>query len=135
MLLQGCQIFLGTTYRNGKIIPNDHIIHQITVKYTKWHMYTHIFHCKTLQNLPKLGFWVWKNTIWQPCSDGRSCNPIKSALSQTSFCHTYICCNIRRHRFGVMKNNFLSKFWTLSHDFWIYNYNDSVVCSMLGHFS
>jgi hypothetical protein len=19
------------------------------------------------QNLPKLGFWVWKQTIWQPC--------------------------------------------------------------------
>jgi hypothetical protein len=29
--------------------------------------YTKIFHCKTLQNLPKLGFLVWKQTIWQPC--------------------------------------------------------------------
>jgi hypothetical protein len=28
--------------------------------------YAKIFHCKTLQNLPKLGFWVWKQTIWQP---------------------------------------------------------------------
>jgi hypothetical protein len=27
-----------------------------------------IFHCKTLQNLPKIGFWVRKQTIWQPCS-------------------------------------------------------------------
>jgi hypothetical protein len=27
--LQGCQIFLGTTYQNGKI-------YQITIKYTKW---------------------------------------------------------------------------------------------------
>jgi hypothetical protein len=28
--------------------------------------FTNIFHCKTLQNLPKRGFWVWKFTIWQP---------------------------------------------------------------------
>jgi hypothetical protein len=29
--------------------------------------YTNIFHFKALQNLPKLGFLVWKYTIWQPC--------------------------------------------------------------------
>jgi hypothetical protein len=29
--------------------------------------YTKIFHCKTLQNLPKLGFLVRKETIWQAC--------------------------------------------------------------------
>jgi hypothetical protein len=28
--------------------------------------YTKIFHSKTLQNLPKLRFFVWKQTIWQP---------------------------------------------------------------------
>jgi hypothetical protein len=28
--------------------------------------YTKIFHSKTVQNLPKLGFLVWKQTIWQP---------------------------------------------------------------------
>jgi hypothetical protein len=28
--------------------------------------YTNIFHRKTVQNLPKLVFWVWKQTIWQP---------------------------------------------------------------------
>jgi hypothetical protein len=28
--------------------------------------YSNIFHCKTLQNLPNLGFLVWKETIWQP---------------------------------------------------------------------
>jgi hypothetical protein len=28
--------------------------------------YTNIFHCKTLQNLPKFGFLVCKQTIWQP---------------------------------------------------------------------
>jgi hypothetical protein len=27
--------------------------------------------CKTLQNLPKLGFLFWKYTIWQPCTGTR----------------------------------------------------------------
>jgi hypothetical protein len=31
-------------------------------------IYTNIFHSKALQNLPKLRFVVWKQTIWQPCS-------------------------------------------------------------------
>jgi hypothetical protein len=30
--------------------------------------YSSIFHSKALQNLPKLGFLVWKQTIWQPWS-------------------------------------------------------------------
>jgi hypothetical protein len=30
--------------------------------------YTNIFHYKTLPNLPKMGFLVWKYTIWQPWS-------------------------------------------------------------------
>jgi hypothetical protein len=46
--MQGCQIFLGTTYQNGKNTPNDHKMHQTAVKCTN----------KTLQNLPKM-FWVW----------------------------------------------------------------------------
>jgi hypothetical protein len=41
-------------------IPNDHTIFQMTIQYTS------IFHSKALQNLPKLGFLVWKQTIWQP---------------------------------------------------------------------
>jgi hypothetical protein len=36
---------------------------QVSIKYT------HIFYCKTLQNLPKLEFLVWKQTIWQPWRD------------------------------------------------------------------
>jgi hypothetical protein len=28
--------------------------------------YINIFHSKSLQNLPKLVFLVWKYTIWQP---------------------------------------------------------------------
>jgi hypothetical protein len=41
-------------------IPKGLKIDPMAVKYT-------IFHCKTLQNLPKSRFWVWKYTIWQPC--------------------------------------------------------------------
>jgi hypothetical protein len=33
-LLQGCQIFLGITYQNGKNIPNYHKIYQMPIKYT-----------------------------------------------------------------------------------------------------
>jgi hypothetical protein len=38
---QGCQIFLGTTYQNGKNVPKNHKIHQNwknvpkNIKYTK----------------------------------------------------------------------------------------------------
>jgi hypothetical protein len=65
--------FWGTTYQNGKntkgpqnvsngIIYN--IMHgskidQMAIKYTN------IFHCKTLQNLTKMGFWFLKYNIWQ----------------------------------------------------------------------
>jgi hypothetical protein len=65
---QGCQIFLGPKYQNGEKytklpqnISNGRKIDQMVIKYTK------IFHSKTLRNLPKLGFLVWKQTIWQPC--------------------------------------------------------------------
>jgi hypothetical protein len=29
---KGCQIFRGTTYQNGKNVPNGHEIYQMTVK-------------------------------------------------------------------------------------------------------
>jgi hypothetical protein len=32
--------------------------------------YTNTFHCKTLQHLPKVGFLVRKQTIWQPWTQG-----------------------------------------------------------------
>jgi hypothetical protein len=38
---------------------------KVTIKYTKWPKYTNIYHCKYLQNLPKLEFGVWKYAIWQ----------------------------------------------------------------------
>jgi hypothetical protein len=41
-------------------IPNGGKIERMAIKYTN------IVNWKTLQNLPKLGFWVWKCTIWQP---------------------------------------------------------------------
>jgi hypothetical protein len=44
-------------------ISNGRKIDQMVIKYTK------IFHCKTLLNFPKLGFSVWKQIIWQPCSE------------------------------------------------------------------
>jgi hypothetical protein len=49
--------FFGETYQNGEKytkwpqhIPKDHIIYEMAIKY--------IFHFKTLQNLPQLGFLV-----------------------------------------------------------------------------
>jgi hypothetical protein len=35
-LMQGCQIFIGTTYQNRKNIPNDQKLYEIATKYTKW---------------------------------------------------------------------------------------------------
>jgi hypothetical protein len=47
----------------------------MAVNYTKWQnykqmaiKYTNIFHSKTLQNIPKLGFLLCKYTLWQPLS-------------------------------------------------------------------
>jgi hypothetical protein len=66
-------------------IPKWGEIYQITIKYTKWPQtisnnlpngrkmdqmaikFTNISP-KPSQNLPKLGFWVSKYAIWQPCS-------------------------------------------------------------------
>jgi hypothetical protein len=67
---QGCQIFIGATYQNGKNIPNDHKIYQMAIQFNKWPLkygrklsqmvlkYTSISHSKALQNIPKLGFLV-----------------------------------------------------------------------------
>jgi hypothetical protein len=67
-------------------IPKRGKIYQITIKYTKWPQnipncrkvdpmaikYSNIFHCKTLQNLPKMVILVWKQIIWQPWPNGWS---------------------------------------------------------------
>jgi hypothetical protein len=49
-------------------IPNGHKLHIPNSRKIdqKARLYTNIFNCKTLQNLPKSGFLVWKYTIWQP---------------------------------------------------------------------
>jgi hypothetical protein len=41
-------------------ITKDRKMDQVSIKYTN------ILHCKTLQQFPKFGFLVWKQTIWQP---------------------------------------------------------------------
>jgi hypothetical protein len=41
------------------IMPNGHKRFQVVIKYNN------IFYSKALQNLPKLGFLVRKQTIWQ----------------------------------------------------------------------
>jgi hypothetical protein len=61
------------------ILPKREKYTKMTTKHTKWPYvckifemaikFTNIFRCKTLQNLPKLGFLVWKYTIWQSCED------------------------------------------------------------------
>jgi hypothetical protein len=73
---QGCQIFLGKY-----VLPKQFkIMYQMNTKCSKWSYnipnackifqmalkYINIFQSRALQNLPKLGFWVWKETIWQP---------------------------------------------------------------------
>jgi hypothetical protein len=45
-----------------------------------------IFNCKTLQNLPRLGFLVLKYAIWQPCGRVQPCNYfVVSDLLKCSF--------------------------------------------------
>jgi hypothetical protein len=70
---QGCQIFLGRTYRTGKNLPVEYKIYQIgikttkwpqnnqsAIKYTKWlqkFQITMTFTKQAFQNVPKLAFW------------------------------------------------------------------------------
>jgi hypothetical protein len=62
---QGCQIFIGTAYQNGKIyqritkytkklnnIPNGHKMDQMDIKFTK------VFYAKAFKNIFKLGFLI-----------------------------------------------------------------------------
>jgi hypothetical protein len=71
---QDCQIFLGTWYQKWKKctkwtqnVPNGHKISKMSVNNPKDHKNIIIFQSRALQNLPKSGFLVWKETIWQPC--------------------------------------------------------------------
>jgi hypothetical protein len=42
--------------------------------------YIYIFQSKALQNLPKLGFLVWKQSIWQPCNTAPDFSTRQSSL-------------------------------------------------------
>jgi hypothetical protein len=53
-LAQGCQIFLITTYQNGKNVPNNHKIYQMAVQYVDQMVIKYTTSSKLLQNLPKL---------------------------------------------------------------------------------
>jgi hypothetical protein len=54
------------------IIPGGRKIFQMVIKYNS------IFYSKALQILPKLAFWVWKQTIWQPwCESGKKHNALE----------------------------------------------------------
>jgi hypothetical protein len=49
------------------MIQNGRKSYKMTVKYT------HIFHSKAHQNIPKLEFLVLKQTIWQPWDNVEYC--------------------------------------------------------------
>jgi hypothetical protein len=75
MLHQGCQIFPGPNIPKRKkytkwpqTMPKGLTLYQMGIKYSKWsYNITPFFYSKALQILPKVVFFVWKQTIWQPC--------------------------------------------------------------------
>jgi hypothetical protein len=78
--MQGCQIFLGTIFKHWRkytkwpqIISNGCKIDQMSI------IYSNIFHCKALQNLPKCRFLVSKvyhlATLPKCRKVGQSCRP------------------------------------------------------------
>jgi hypothetical protein len=56
-LTRVARFFLVQNTKTVKNIPNCHELHQMSIKYTN---------VKTILNLPKFGFLVSKQTIWQP---------------------------------------------------------------------
>jgi hypothetical protein len=51
--------------------------------------YTSIFHCKSLQNFPKVGFLVWNCAIWQPwCAWKGSSSEYRVEQKATRRCKT-----------------------------------------------
>jgi hypothetical protein len=70
---QGCQIFLDTIYLIRKNVPNEHKMYRMVLNipnackiFQMVIKYFNIFQSRALHHLPTLGFWVWKETIWQP---------------------------------------------------------------------
>jgi hypothetical protein len=67
--------FFWVHTKTGKNIPNNHKNTQCTLSIPNARKidrmsikYTNIFHCRTLQKIPKFVLLVRKYTIWQPCS-------------------------------------------------------------------
>jgi hypothetical protein len=74
LLSRVARFLLGAWYQNWKKctkwiqdVPNCHKISQISQKIQMAIKYINIFQRKALQNLLKMGFLVWKQTIWKPC--------------------------------------------------------------------
>jgi hypothetical protein len=95
---QGCQIFCDTIipklrkmYQMTTKLPNGRNVFQMALNYTN------IFHFKALQNLPLLGFLVWKCTVWQTCYRNVLCLAEKlrsvslSADISSTYVYMYIC--------------------------------------------
>jgi hypothetical protein len=78
------RFFLVHDTKTGKNVPNEYKMYQMAIKYRQSPLnipnchistflclnrcrYINNFKDKAIQNLPKLGFWLWKQTIWQPC--------------------------------------------------------------------
>jgi hypothetical protein len=68
-------------------MPNGRKVDQMAIKYTN------IYHCKTLQNLPKLGFWFEKKPSGNPADERAidrfpprnfKCNTLNSSFQRLS---------------------------------------------------
>jgi hypothetical protein len=76
---------MTTTYtKRPQNIPNSYKVDKLSINYTNF------FHCKTLQNLPKLGFLVWKYAIWQPWSASLPLSPSSPPLHVFFFKATWV---------------------------------------------
>jgi hypothetical protein len=53
----------GEIYQIATKLPNGRNKFRMAIEYSN------LFHSEASQNLPKLGFLVWKCAIWQPCSE------------------------------------------------------------------
>jgi hypothetical protein len=65
------RFFLVHDTKTGNNVPNKYKKDQMFIKYPQKILrvaikYVNIVQSKGLQNLPKFGFLVWKQTIWQP---------------------------------------------------------------------
>jgi hypothetical protein len=111
------------------MIPNAEIMYQINTKTNQMVIriinvhkifqealkYINIFQSKALQNLPKFGFLVWKQTIWQPWWRGRTRSALCTAVKPESKMHFCRLSSGSREMFSkafTMLDPFL-KFWSM----------------------